>query len=282
MARGVAVNMLGPIEVRIDGRSLGPADFGGRKQKLVLEILLVHRGQPVAKERIAELLWGEHRPRDPMRTLEAYVSGLRAHLGADAAALIRRKPMAYRADLSAIDLDCAVFDRLVARADREPPHRRLEMRRAAVNIVRDELLADEPYATWAEPLRAVYAERLVTLTLDLAEDCAMFGDPEEAAQLAERVLAEHTVRERAYRTLMIARYADGEQDLALDAFRRCRTALAEELGTSPLPETQRVHLAVLRQEPVETITPRRAGARPRARHHGPGSPSAATRRSPTR
>jgi DNA-binding SARP family transcriptional activator len=193
MARGVAVNMLGPIEVRIDGRSLGPADFDGRKQKLVLEILLVHRGQPVAKERIAELLWGEHRPRDPMRTLEAYVSGLRAHLGADAAALIRREPMAYRADLSAIDLDCAVFDRLVARADREPPHRRLEMRRAAVNIVRDELLADEPYATWAEPLRAVYAERLVTLTLDLAEDCAMFGDPEEAAQLAERVLAEHTV-----------------------------------------------------------------------------------------
>jgi DNA-binding SARP family transcriptional activator len=192
MARGVAVNMLGPIEVRIDGRSLGPADFGGRKQKLVLEILLVHRGQPVAKERIAELLWGEHRPRDPMRTLEAYVSGLRAHLGADAAALIRREPMAYRADLSAIDLERRLRPS-GRRADREPPHRRLEMRRAAVNIVRDELLADEPYATWAEPLRAVYAERLVTLTLDLAEDCAMFGDPEEAAQLAERVLAEHTV-----------------------------------------------------------------------------------------
>jgi hypothetical protein len=80
-ARAVAVGMLGPLLVELDGGSLGPQDFEGRKPKQVLEILLVHQGQAVPKDRLAELLWGERQPRDTMRTLEAYVSVVRGVLG---------------------------------------------------------------------------------------------------------------------------------------------------------------------------------------------------------
>lgn len=49
--------------LELDGRALGPDDLGGRKPTQVLEILLVHLGQAVPKDRVADLLWGDRPPK---------------------------------------------------------------------------------------------------------------------------------------------------------------------------------------------------------------------------
>ena len=118
--RGAAsARLLGPLEVAIGNRVLGPRDLGGRKPKQVLEILLVHHGQPVPKDRIADLLWGERLPHDPMRTLEAYVSTLRARLApavGDPRTVLRSESRAYRLSTEQVDTDLRRFDDLVFRA----------------------------------------------------------------------------------------------------------------------------------------------------------------------
>jgi pimeloyl-ACP methyl ester carboxylesterase/DNA-binding SARP family transcriptional activator len=250
---------LGPLHVEIDGRVLGPRDFGGRKPKQVLEVLLVHQGQPVPKERIAELVWGDSQPRDPTRTLEAYVSQIRARLSPDpgvARRLLRSEPGAYRMALADAEVDLRRFDDLVARAAAASPGERLGLRERALELARGELLADEPYADWAAALRDLYGERYLQLVLDAAEDCLAAGLPERAAGYAEQVLEVQPARERAHRLLIAARYAAGDQDLALRAYERCRRVLADELGVRPLAETERVFLAVLNQEPAEAPRPR--------------------------
>jgi pimeloyl-ACP methyl ester carboxylesterase/DNA-binding SARP family transcriptional activator len=248
----VSIDVLGPLRLVVDGRTIGPRDLGGRKPKQVLEVLLVHAGQPVPKDRIVDLVWGGRPPADPMRTLEAYVSVLR---GRTAAELVRSEPRAYRVALEEADFDAWTFDDLAARAATAPPADRLALREQAAALVRGELLADEPYADWATSLRDLYSERYLGLVLDLAEDCLALGRPEAAAGHAERVLAAQPARERAHRLLMSARYALGEQDLALQAYERCRRVLDEELGVRPLPETERVFLAVLGQAPVPAVIP---------------------------
>jgi pimeloyl-ACP methyl ester carboxylesterase/DNA-binding SARP family transcriptional activator len=260
--RGSAsIAMLGPVRVTVAGRVLGPKDFGGRKPKQVLEILLVHLGRPVPKERIADLIWGERLPADPMRTLEAYVSVLRSRLAGsggragDGGRLLRSESRAYRLAVEDVELDAWAFDELAARAATAPPGQRLALRERALDLVRGELLADEPDAEWIRPLRELYAERHARLSLDQAEDCLAAGRPEAAVDHAERVVAAQPTRERAHRLLVAARYAGGEQGLALEAYERCRRTLDEELGVRPLPETERVYRAVLRQEPVGTVTP---------------------------
>lgn len=250
------VGLLGSLVFEVGGRSLGPGDLGGRKPKQVLEILLVHRGQPVAKDRIADLLWGAKLPRDPMRTLEAYVSVLRSRLDVGtgrARGVLRSEPGAYRLALEAAEVDLRRFDDLVSRAAAAPAGERLELRAAALALVRGELLADEPYAEWAMPLRDLYAERHLQLLLDAAQDCLEVSRPGIAAGYAEAVLRSQPTRERASRLLMAARYAMGEQDLALGAFDRCRRALASELGVSPSAETEQVYRAVLNQDRLDEI-----------------------------
>ena len=48
--------VLGPIEVRVDGRVVA---LGGPKPRAVLAVLLLHANEPVSAERLALALWGE-------------------------------------------------------------------------------------------------------------------------------------------------------------------------------------------------------------------------------
>lgn len=252
----VAVGVLGPLRVTIEGRTFGPTDLGGRKPKQVLEVLLVHQGEAVPKERIADLLWGERLPSDPMRTLEAYVSGVRAKLHSDpdrARRLLRSEPGAYRFVLDDATVDAWRFDELTARAASAALDARLGLREEALGLVRGEVLADEPYAEWLLPLRDLYGERSVELQLDAGQDFLLAGRAEAALDMAERVLAAQPLRERAHRLVMAARYALGDQDRALAAYLRCRQVLSDELGVSPMPETERIYLAVLNREPLREI-----------------------------
>ena len=75
-----SVSALGPLELTANGRRLGPRDLGGVKPKQLLEILLVHRGHAVAKEQIADQLWGQAQPQNVSATLETYVWLLRRQL----------------------------------------------------------------------------------------------------------------------------------------------------------------------------------------------------------
>jgi DNA-binding SARP family transcriptional activator/pimeloyl-ACP methyl ester carboxylesterase len=260
------VGVLGTLQVDVGRRMLGPADFGGRKPKQVLEILLLHRGEPVPKERLVDALWGGRPPKDPMRTLEAYVSGLRHVLGGqgdDARGVVRTEPGAYRVPADRVRLDLALFDDLVATAVGAPAGRRRSLRERALALVRGELLADEPYAEWALPLRDLYAERVVTLRLDLAQDALAEGDAARTLALAEEVLTAQPTRERAHRLAMSAAYVAGDQDRALAAYHRCRSVLRAELGVRPLPETERVFQAVLHQANLEPTPQPPARAEPR-------------------
>ncbi len=259
MRCGVSVGMLGPLEVSAGDRVLGPRELAGRKPKQVLEILLVHRGQSVSKDRIADLLWGDRLPKDPVRTLEAYVCVVRAELApvvGDVRRLLRSEPGAYRFSIEDIELDADRFDKLLSGAAAAPAlAERIELRERALGLVRGDLLADEPYAEWAFPLRDLYGERHLQLLLDLAEDCLTALRPMRAVEYAERVLEAQPARERAHRLLMLGHYACGDQDLALRTYQRCRRVLGAELGVRPLAETERAYLAVLGHAPVEAVLP---------------------------
>jgi pimeloyl-ACP methyl ester carboxylesterase/DNA-binding SARP family transcriptional activator len=241
--------------------SLGPRDLGGRKPKQVFELLVVHRGEAVPKERLVDMLWPGTAPRHPIRTLEAYVSTARSalsHAVDDARAVLRTELGAYRVPAEALRLDLDDFDEGVTEAYRLPIGQRRALRRRLLRLWRGDLLADEPYAEWADPLRALYAERHLALQLDLAEDYLAGegvggADYAEAVALTQTVLATHPTRERAHRLLITAHYAAGDQDQALISYHRCRQVLSEELGVDPLPETQRVFRAVLSQERLPAI-----------------------------
>jgi pimeloyl-ACP methyl ester carboxylesterase/DNA-binding SARP family transcriptional activator len=248
----VAVRLFGAIEVSVNSQRLGPHDFGGIKPKQLLEALLVQRGRPLAKDQLAEMIWGEALPRKIAATIESYVSLLRGRLGA-ASALIATETGGYRAELGGVQIDMDAFDSLLRDAAGAPPAERRQLLEEALAIATGDVLEDEPYAEWAMDLRRMYAERRLQATCDLAEACLALHDPKAAVELAERALVLDPLFERAHRVAIVGHYALGEEGRALRAYERCRVTLLEELGTTPAPATAAAHAAILRRDDPGTL-----------------------------
>ena len=238
-----AVRMLGPLTLDVAGRTLGPRDLGGIKPRQLLEILLLGRGRTVSKDRIADDLWGERLPRSAPAAIETYVSLLRRTVGRQ---VIGTEPGGYRvrADELAVDLDR--FDALLQSAAGTVGETRQSALRAALDLGADDLLADEPYAEWAQGPREHHRARRTQAQVDFAECCLHLGELIEAVRAAEDILSAEPTNERAARAAMSGHHRLGDTDAASRVYLRCRTALADVLGVDPSAQTAAVHHGVLR------------------------------------
>jgi len=86
-----------------------------------------------------------------------------------------------------------------------------------------------------------------------AEVSTAQGGFNEGLRLCERAIEHDAICEEAFRWAMLCSYALGRQDEALRTFQRCSKALAQELGTSPVPETGALHRRILQNVPVQEL-----------------------------
>jgi DNA-binding SARP family transcriptional activator len=253
------IRLFGPLAIEDGGRTLGPRDLGGARPKQVLEILLAARGHRVPTDRLADLLWGEELPQNAAGSIQTFVSVLRRHLTSDQARareLVVTEAEAYRfaTDLIELDLDC--FDELNERSGHEPTHIARRSLEQALELVRGEVLEDEPYSVWAVELRGTYQGRVLGVRLEAANAALAELDFADAFTHAEAGTALDRFSESAHRTAMLALYALRRQHDALETYRRFRTRLDEELGLEPTAETRALEAAILRQEDVRSLLPR--------------------------
>ena len=253
---GVTVRLAGTFAVTCGGLPDHVA-VGSRKARLLLALLAVSRGRVVPTDRIVDVLWTGQRPRRPEREVATLVSRLRATLGAG---VVLGTSAGYRLGgppAVHIDLDEAalLLDECRARLARgQAAVAAAAGRRACVLLGDGPALADVPEADWVVDLRAEHGAQLRAARHATAEALLLRGDVAgamEAAQVAVRV---DRLDEPAHRLLMAAYQAGGEPARALAVFERLRTALVEELGVDPAPETRAVHLALLTETPLTRTT----------------------------
>lgn len=264
------VGMFGSLRVTGPDRTLGPRDFGGVKPKQLLEMLLLERGRAVAKDDLADRLWGESLPSDVSATVETYISLLRRRLPSGRQ-LIVTDSRGYRLAADQVSVDLDSFDRLAQLGVTGQPAERYAHLSDLVALGGEPVLADEPYAEWALPVRRQYAERHSQALVQLAECCVALGELDEAANRAKTALAADPLLERACRAAMVAYYSMGAQAEALRIYAETRAALASELGVVPMAETVLLHDAVLRQAPPETLLDAVPGRPPAIRFASNGS-----------
>lgn len=67
----------------------------------------------------------------------------------------------------------------------------------------------------------------------------------------EALTVEHPYREPLWAQLITAYYVSERQSDALDAYRRLKDTLAEDLGIDPGPTIRALHQRILRQQPLD-------------------------------
>jgi len=248
------VRMFGRFEVWRGDSPIPESAWFTRRAKQLFKILLLARGKPVPSDQLLDWLWPRSDPQRAAITLRSTVHALRRALEPDrpprASRYIRSQPPGYAVARDApLWVDVWAFEDLLEAAGRAaaPEERRARLMEA-LNLYRDDLLIEDPYAEWALVERERLRERSIEAALDLAELLAAAGMPEKAIPLCRRVLAQDEFREPAYRALMRYQIAAGDVAGALSTYERCRQVLIEAFGVEPSPPTRALYEALLRGE----------------------------------
>jgi DNA-binding SARP family transcriptional activator len=78
--RGMAVGLLGPLQVSVGGR---PIELPAGRLRALLAVLALSAGQPVSVDRLATAVWGGEPPGDPRANVQTNVKRLRRVLGTE-------------------------------------------------------------------------------------------------------------------------------------------------------------------------------------------------------
>ncbi|HET6989143.1 MAG TPA: BTAD domain-containing putative transcriptional regulator, partial [Kribbella sp.] len=195
------INLLGEFMATYDGAVL---ELGGRRQRAVLAVLVLARGEVVPAERLADAVWGEHAPGNTAGALQSYVSHLRRSLqpGSPArarSAVVVREGPGYAVRLPSDAVDAWRFENLLKKATTSSPAEAAAALHEALALWHGPALveyADEPWAgaeiARLTELRSVGRERLLAARLDLGEAALV------AAEL-EGMVAEEPLREERWR-----------------------------------------------------------------------------------
>ncbi|MGY1665577.1 BTAD domain-containing putative transcriptional regulator [Geodermatophilus sp. SYSU D00696] len=259
------IGLLGPVTASSAGV---PLDLGGPRQRAVLVVLVLARGEVVPVGSLVQAVWGDDPPEDDVGALQAYVSHLRRRLQPGSAARTRsavivREGRGYAVRLPPDAVDAWRFEALVQQAGAtEDPVAAVALLDQALALWRGPALAEYADEPWAEAatgrlaeLRAVARERRADARLRCGEAALLVPD-------LEAMVAEEPLREERWRLLALALYRAHRQADALAALRRARTALAEELGVDPGPALRELEQQVLAQAPALHGPPGPAGRRP--------------------
>ena len=238
--------LLGELEVLVDG---SPVPVGAAKQRALLALLLLERGQAVSTDRLIDAIWSGRPPETAQKSIQVYVSGLRKELGQDR---IVTRERGYELVVAPGETDVERFDELV-RAGRFDD---------ALQLVRGRPLADVALEPWAAPEVDRLEEKILAATEARIESDLERGQHKHLVPELESLVESHPYRERLLELLMLALYRSGRQAEALEAYRRGAKRLRDELGLEPGRSLQQLETAILQQDPA--LDPP-AGARTLAR-----------------
>lgn len=218
------LTLLGPLRVSdADGNSLLPRL---RKARAVLAVLAHATPRPVPRHRLCQLLWSLSDPLHARVSLRMALCELKAALG-PAGHLLH----SGRTDIALRGNGLWVDGREVGSLAPAAPGRGASRPEA---FLADLVGLDPAFDRWLGERQHDMAQQA---RYTAAASLTRAHGAEEAAAAAEHLLTHEAAHEGAWRALIRAHLARGDQAAAVTACDRCRTTLSDHLQVDPSPET---------------------------------------------
>jgi DNA-binding SARP family transcriptional activator len=243
--------VLGPLRATSDAGTEIP--LGGPKQRAVLALLISSPGRSIETDRLIDELWPDEASASNRKTVQAYVSRLRAafaeHGAPDA---IRPRANGYHLD-DAHATDAAEFEAALTRSRamvHSQPEEAFTLAGGALGLWQGLPFED----AYPAPRLEIEAARLEELRLAAYEAWAeaglAAGQNQEIVPDLRLIADANPFRERLWELLMLSLYRSGRQAEALNTYVEVARRLREELGVEPAAELADLQRRMLQQDPT--------------------------------
>jgi SARP family transcriptional regulator, regulator of embCAB operon len=252
----VGFGLLGPLLMTVAGT---PIALGTPKQRAVLAMLLINRNRAVGTEALVDAAWGEAPAPAVRASIHSYVSNLRRILGnaeVDPHAVLASAPPGYRLNIAEGDCDLDRFIAKKAEGIHAAAAGQFEEASSHLSAALDEwrgpVLDDLRDFAFVEVFATALMEDNVSAHTARAEAEIACGRAYAVIGKLEELVAQYPYHEPLWAQLITAYYVAERQSDALEAYRRLKTVLAEDLGIDPGPTVEGLHVRILRQERLDT------------------------------
>jgi DNA-binding SARP family transcriptional activator len=253
MPSDVSFRLLGPLEVIHHGAVV---PINAARHRAVLALLLLSANRHVSRDVLIDRVWNGAPPDGAVKTLQSYLSRLRAALGDTDGARITAElgGRAYRLTVPTDRIDAVVFADLVSEGQAAFDDGDFERADAAFKRALG-LWRDRPLADLAAEYRFVAdaARRLESLRADAVEGAlrvaAELGPLAALADDLDDAVRRHPDRAALRPLHLRALYAAGRIDDALAAYEAYRRDRGNR-GFDPEPAVEELHRRILRQDPA--------------------------------
>jgi DNA-binding SARP family transcriptional activator len=250
----VEIKVLGPLEVAVAGNSIVPT---ASKPSQLLAMLALNAGRVVTVNALTDEIWESRPPRSGIPTLQTYVLKLRRKLsqalaktdGVSSKDVLITRRAGYLLDVEPDDVDAVKYSRLSEAgraAVNDGDHQKAsETLSEALNLWRGPALADVTTGPQLgiEKMR-LEENRLGDLHLRIEADLCLGRHHQLLGELAT-LCARHPLMENFCAQHMVALYRSGRQCQALEAYRRLRATMVDQLAVEPSPRMRQLHNAIL-------------------------------------
>ncbi|MEV0402729.1 AfsR/SARP family transcriptional regulator [Actinoallomurus sp. NPDC050550] len=239
-------NMLGPVELRVDGRT---TYLRAPKHRTLLTALLLRPGSLVRLDSLAAALWPSGPPASGVANIRTYVRELRTFLG-PAASRLETRAGGYLLSVEPSEVDALEFTTLAREGDTAlrsgDAEHAADVLGRALTLWRGEVCED--VSAWAsltaEALRLT--EQRLRAAVQLGDAWLLLGRHAEMIGELRRLTVEQPLHERLHAQLMLALYRSGRQADAFTVYHVLRLRLIDELGVEPGIELRRLYDRMLR------------------------------------
>jgi DNA-binding SARP family transcriptional activator len=251
--------ILGSLQISKDGRSAAPS---AQQPRRLISLLLVHANHVVPVSSLMSELWGERQSGSGLTTLHTYVVHLRkllaAACGISAAEvtseILLTRDRGYLLRLRPDEFDLHTFTRLLKQGSLALSSGASEEASALLQEALDQwagaALADvRPGRLLTVEIARLTELRLHAMEMRIEADLNLSRHRELLGDLIG-LTAEHPYQENIHAQLMVALYRSGRRPDALEAYRRLRSALVEEMGLEPSSKMGRLQQAILSADPA--------------------------------
>jgi DNA-binding SARP family transcriptional activator/TolB-like protein len=255
----VKLSLLGGFDCRsAKGRAL---TLPTQKARALLAYLALNAGRRHARDKLADLFWGERGEAQARANLRKALSRLREALPRPARACVELDASGAGVSAGAVEVDLVRFEALAAEGTPESLEQALGLHRGS--LLEGLGNCGEAFDDWLRAERRRMDETLRQVLRRLLEHYVGTGAIDRAIQVGLRALAVDPLEEGTHRALMRLYLQQDRVGSALDQYRRCREALASELGVEPSADTEAVRREALAALP---------GGAPREADDLPGRP----------
>jgi DNA-binding SARP family transcriptional activator len=229
-----SIRLLGAFELRSGDHVAIDGSWRPEKAAALVKILALQRGRTMHRDQLIDVLWPEA---DAEAGRSSFYKNLH-HLRKAIRAVGDPDPIVLNRGVVSLDsdvqVDVDVFRELGRRALRSGDIGLLEQSLAGYG----ELLPADLYEPWAAAHRDEVGALGQRLRLELADRYLQRGRIDDASLQYREVLATNAASEDAHRGLMRAYGTNGQRELALRQYERCKELLATELAATPSRETE--------------------------------------------